>query len=123
MTGISSLHSSYNLCSRREKVRIANGSLSLVSGKGSIFVSSSMSLSSVLHIHDFAANLLSIACITRKLNCRVIFYSDYCFFQDLVTGRIISSSSLRDGLYNLDAHPTQAYHFVWTDDYVARIWL
>jgi hypothetical protein len=71
---------------------------------------------------------LSIARITRELNCRVIFYSDYCFFQDLVTGRIIGSGSLRDGLYYLDSQPTQgrltqAYHTVRTDDSVARIWL
>jgi transposase InsO family protein len=128
MTGISSLFSSYKLCSNREKVRIANGSLSSVSGKGSISVSPSMSLSSVLHIPDFAANLLSIARITRELNCRAIFYSDYCFFQDLVTGRIIGSGSLRDGLYYLDAQPTQgrltqAYHTVRTDDSAAKIWL
>jgi hypothetical protein len=97
MTSISSLFSSYNLCSSRENVRIANGSLSSVFGKGSIFVSPSMSLSYVLHIPDFAANLLSIARITCELNCRVIFYFDYCFFQDLVTGRIIGSGSLRDG--------------------------
>jgi hypothetical protein len=50
-------------------------------------------------IPDFAVNFLSIA---RELNCKVIFYSDYCFFQDLVTGRIIGSGSLRDGLYYLD---------------------
>jgi hypothetical protein len=56
MTGIFSLFSSYNLCSSREKVRIANGSLSSVSGKGSISITPSMSLSSVLHIPDFAAN-------------------------------------------------------------------
>jgi hypothetical protein len=72
------LFSSYKLCSSREKVRIANGSLSSVSGKGSISISPSMSLSSVLHIIDFAANLLFIARITRELNCRAIFYSNYC---------------------------------------------
>jgi hypothetical protein len=43
-----------------EKVRIVNGSLSLVFGKGSIFVSPSMSLSFVLRIQNFEANLLSI---------------------------------------------------------------
>lgn len=60
MTDVSFLFSSYNLYSSREKVRIANGSLSLVFGKGSIFVSPSMSLSFVLHIPNFAANLLFI---------------------------------------------------------------
>jgi hypothetical protein len=85
-----------------------------------------MSLPSI--IPNFAANLLSIACITRELNCRIIFYFDHCLFQDLVTRRIIGSGSLRDGLYYLDsqsAHSwlTQAYHTVWLDDSAARIGL
>jgi hypothetical protein len=43
-------------------------SLSLVSGEGSILVTPFMSLLSVLHIPNFVAKLLSIACITRELN-------------------------------------------------------
>lgn len=38
-------------------------------GKGSISVKPYMSLSFVLHVHDFAANLLSIGRITYELNC------------------------------------------------------
>jgi hypothetical protein len=38
MIGLSSLFSSYKLCTCRVKVRIANGSLSPMSSKGSIFV-------------------------------------------------------------------------------------
>jgi hypothetical protein len=85
-----------------------------------------MTLSSVLHVPDLAANLLSIARITLELNCQVIFYSYYCFFQDLV-GRMIGSGSLKDGLYHLDSQPntqgrlTQAYHIVRTDDSATRI--
>jgi hypothetical protein len=73
--------------------------------------------------------ILSIARITIELNCRVIFYSYYCFFQDLATGKMIGSGSLKDGLYYLDSQPDthgrliQAYHAVQTDDSVARIWL
>jgi hypothetical protein len=79
-TGISSFFSSYNLCSGKENVRTTDGSLWSVSGKGFIFVTPSMSLSFVLHIPDFGANLLSIARIIHELNCRVVFYFDYCFF-------------------------------------------
>jgi hypothetical protein len=62
-----------------------------MSSKGSIYVTP-MSLLYV-HIPDFVVNLLSIARITHELNCRVFFYSDYCFFQDLVTRRIIGNGS------------------------------
>jgi hypothetical protein len=64
-----------------------------------------MTLSFVLHVPDFAANLLSIARITCELNCLVVFYSHYCFFQDLVTARMIGGGSLRDGLYYPDSQP------------------
>lgn len=82
----------------------------------------SMTLTSVLHVPNLTANLLSIARITIELNFRVIFYSYYCFFQDLATGKMIGSGSLKDGLYYLDSQPDthgwliQAYHTVRTDD-------
>jgi hypothetical protein len=105
MTGMSPLFSSYNPCSSRNKVRIADGSLSPVSDKGSVFVTPFMTLTFVLHVPNLAANLLSIARITIELNCCVIFYSYYCFFQDLATGKMIGSGSLKDGLYYLDSQP------------------
>jgi hypothetical protein len=103
MTGMSPLFSSYNPCSGREKVRMAIGSLLLVLGKGSASITPSMTLSSALHVLDFANNFLSIAHFTLELNCQVIFYSHYSFFPDLVTRRSIGSGSLRDGLYYLDS--------------------
>jgi len=128
MTDMSPLFSSYNPCSGRDKVRIADGSLSPVSGKRSVSVTPSMTLASVLHVPNLAANLLSIARITSELNCRVIFYSYYCFFKDLAIGKMIGSGSLKDGLYYLDSQPDthgwliQAYHTVQADDSAARIW-
>jgi len=106
MTGISLLFLSYNPCSGREKVRKVDVSLSPMSSKISIYVTPSMTLSFVLHVPDFAANLLSIARITLELNCQVIFYSHYCFFHGLVTERMIGGGSLRDGLYYLDSQPS-----------------
>lgn len=60
----------------------------------------------VQNIPNFAANLLSIAHITHEFNWKVIFYSNYSFFQDLVTGTIINIGSLSDSLYYLDSQPT-----------------
>jgi hypothetical protein len=62
-----------------------------------------MTLVSILHVPNLAGNLLSIVRITIELNCRVIFYSYYCFFQNLVTGKMIGSGSMKDGLYYLDS--------------------
>lgn len=62
-----------------------------------------MSLSFVLYIPNFATNLLAIARITFDLNCKVMFYSHYYFFKDLVMKKMIGSGSLRDGFYYLDS--------------------
>lgn len=127
MTSLFSLFSSSNIFSGREKVRKADRSLVTVFGIGFIDVTPFMLLSSFLHVPDFAANLLSIACVTHDLNCRAIFYSRYCFFHDLVTGKIIGRDNLRNGIYYLDFQPRtcewliQAYHIVWFDDSTAKV--
>jgi hypothetical protein len=54
MTSISFLFSSYNFRTEKKKVRIANGSPSSMSSKGSIPVTPYMTLSYVLHVPDFA---------------------------------------------------------------------
>lgn len=105
MICISPIFSSHNLCYGKEKVRITNGSLSPMLGKESIYVTPFMTLSYVLHVPDFVANLLSITRINLELNCRVNFYSHYCFFKDLVTRRMIVNGSWRDDLYYLDSQP------------------
>jgi hypothetical protein len=103
MTSLSSLFSTYNLCLGREKVRIVDGSLSFVSGKGSIPVTPFMSFTSVLNVPYLAHNLLSMARITADLNCRVIFLFSLLVLQNLVIGKMIDSGSLKDGLYMLDS--------------------
>ena len=102
MTGSPSLLHSYHLCSGRDKVRVADGSFSSVSGKGSVICSSSMSLSSVLHVPKFSTNLLSVSSLTASLNCSVTFFPTHCVFQELGTGKMIGSGKAHGGLYFLD---------------------
>ncbi|XP_058198383.1 uncharacterized protein LOC131313906 [Rhododendron vialii] len=83
MTGCSSVFDSYSTCSGKDKVRIADGSFSAISGKGSIRYSPSISLSSVLHIPNFATNLMS----------------------ELDTGKVIGSGKSHGGLYFLESAP------------------
>lgn len=45
MTGLQTLFTSYSTCSGRDQVKIANGSVSSISGKGFVPLSSSISLS------------------------------------------------------------------------------
>lgn len=80
MTSLQSLFSSHSICSGRDKVRVADKTLSSIFEKGSINVSPTMSLSSILHVPKFVTNLLSISRITRDLNCSVTFFPSHCVF-------------------------------------------
>ena len=76
MSGSSDLFSAYTPSSGQDKVRIADGTISSVSGKGLIHAIASLLLSSVLHIPNFSINLLSLSGITWDLNCSVTFFSN-----------------------------------------------
>ncbi|KAJ7976083.1 Retrovirus-related Pol polyprotein from transposon TNT 1-94 [Quillaja saponaria] len=102
MTSSSNLFFVYFPCFGKAKVRIADGSLSSVSGKGSVHRSSSMSLSSVLHGPNLSVNLLSVSRIIESLNCHVSFFSTHCLFQEMGIGRMIGSGRAHGGLYFLD---------------------
>jgi hypothetical protein len=102
MTGCSSFFDSYSPCSGKDKVRVADGSLSSISGKGSINYSPTLSLSSVLHVPSFSTNLLSVSSLTHSLNCSVTFFPTHCVFQELDTGRMIGSGKATGGLYFLE---------------------
>ncbi|GMP93315.1 hypothetical protein CsSME_00043203 [Camellia sinensis var. sinensis] len=69
------LFSEYKPYLGKEKVRIDVGIISSISRKGLIHLSSSLPLSSVLHVPSFSDNLLSLSHLTRDLNCNVIFFS------------------------------------------------
>lgn len=65
MTGSPSLFSAYKPCAGNQKIKIADGSLSAIAGKGSIILSSTLTLHNVLHVPNLSCNLLSISKLTR----------------------------------------------------------
>lgn len=73
MTGFSKLFSSYPTCSGKDKVKIANGSLTTISAKGLIVLSTSLSLSLVLRFPEFSHNLLSVNSLTKQMNYTITF--------------------------------------------------
>src|SRR5204863_2252854 len=102
MTGKSTVFSSYSLQLGRDKVRIADGSLSPIIGKGVIVDLYVLHLDDVLHVPNFPHSLLSISAITNSLECTVTFSPTDCVFQELKTGKVIGCGSNRDGLYFLE---------------------
>ena len=94
---------SYSTCSSKDNVKVADGSLSSVSGKGSIHCSPTISLSSVLHVPNFATNLIFVSSFTRSLNCSVTFFPTHCVVQELAMGKTIGSGKAQGGLYFLES--------------------
>jgi hypothetical protein len=129
MTHESSNFSSYNTHPSKRCVKTANGSSSAVSGVGSLPLTSSMSLSTVLHVPHLSGKLLSISQITKELKCSVTFFDTHCVFQDLLTGTMIGLGRERDGLYYLDLNwhakedTGQVHQVVGSSTSEAQIWL
>ncbi|KAK3018888.1 hypothetical protein RJ639_002840 [Escallonia herrerae] len=82
-----------------KKIKIADGSLSLIAGTGSIVLSPSIILHDVLHVPKLSCNLLSISKLTNDLKCQANFYSSRCEFQEMVPKRMIGSVRASGGLY------------------------
>ncbi|KAJ9542741.1 LOW QUALITY PROTEIN: hypothetical protein OSB04_029247 [Centaurea solstitialis] len=99
MTGNPNLLSDFTKHTPSARVTVADGNLSQVEGSGTVKLSPSVLLSSVLSLPNFSFNLMSVSKITRGLKCSVNFFPDYCVFQDLQTKRIIGRGRESDGLY------------------------
>ena len=121
MTGLSNLFFTYKPLSGKQKVKIADGSLSSVAGKGSISVSKTMILKSVLHVPNLPCNLLSVSKLTKDLNCMANFSPSNCEFQDLCTGKKIGSAKEVDGLYYFEEEPEALSNLSLVDKIVSQV--
>ena len=100
MTGCHELFSSYIPCPGNFKIRITDGTLSFVAGKGTIKLQN-LTLNFFLHVPKLTCNLVSISKLTKDLNCVAKFSSICCEFQDLHSGTMIGSAEESEGLYYL----------------------
>ncbi|GMP43536.1 hypothetical protein CsSME_00012859 [Camellia sinensis var. sinensis] len=123
MSGSSDIFSAYKPFSDQDKVKIADGTVSSIFGKGLVHVTPTIPLFSVLHVPNFSVNLLSLSCLTQDLNCSVTFFPVHCLFQDLVTRRTISSGSAKNGLYVLDQPDKLAYSSTTSPTILDDLWL
>ncbi|KAG4157427.1 hypothetical protein ERO13_D02G062066v2, partial [Gossypium hirsutum] len=101
MIGNSNIFSNFQSHDLPSPIIITNRSTYKVVDFGSINLSPSIILSSVLNVSKFSVNLLFISTITKVLNCKLEFFPDHCVFQDLQTGKTIGSGRLCDDLYLL----------------------
>lgn len=77
MTGDRSLFSFLSKYSHESTVRIADGSCSRVDGIGTITISPSLVLNSVLYVTKLDCNLLSVNKLSSDLNCEVKFAAKF----------------------------------------------
>ena len=96
---------------KQKTICTANGSTTPVIGEGSVKISSSMNLDSVLVVPSLSSNLLSVSQVTNALNCYVIFWPNDCVFQDMTTHRILGYGTRQGRLYYFEEnHQNQAHH-------------
>ena len=65
MTDAHHLFSTCSPCTGNLKVKIADGTLSPIAGKGSVHISEYITLNPVLHVPHLSCNLLSISQLTK----------------------------------------------------------
>lgn len=97
-----SRHMSPLRSSNQKFVSTANGDSASVIGEGSLPLTDTINLNSVLVVPSLDNNLLSISQITANLSCVVIFWPDYCVFKDINTGETIGCGIRKGKLYYLD---------------------
>lgn len=81
------------------KVKLTNGTLTAICGKGNIQISHSLTLSSVLHVPNLFSNLLSVNSQTKNLSSCVTLFLTHYVIQDLLTRTLISGASEEKELY------------------------
>jgi len=99
MTSDASLFQECYPCLKDYKVRIADGSLSLVIGIGKVVISNTLTLQSVLLVPKLTCNLLSVSKLTKDSKCIAKFSPTTCLFQDLDSGKMISNAKEDQGVY------------------------
>lgn len=104
MTGDRSLFTTYYPCNGYQTVRIANGTRTKVEWAGTIHLSETLTLYSVLFVPDLNCNLISVSKLNSDLHCETKFFAKYCVFWDLNSGRMIVNAELRASLYLFDVN-------------------
>lgn len=101
---------SYVLSPDNHKVKIADGSFTVVAGMGTIELSPRIMLKGILHVLNLSCNLLSISKITKDLQCVVNFTPSLCVFQKQHLGKKISNTRELYGLYYFENESSVSGH-------------
>lgn len=93
---------SYSTVYSNEKICIVNGSFTSTAGKGTITLTTKLTLHYVLQVPKLACNLLSFSKISKDANCRVVFCESHSTFQNKDLGETIGRAKMIGDLYYFD---------------------
>ena len=117
------------LPSSQSVISTANGSTSPITGEGSIILSNTLTLDTVLVVPSLEYKIFSVSQITSTLACTVTFWPSFCVFQDILTRKILGYGVRRGKLYYLElpenggSKISQANQTSSKDKARATIWL
>ena len=83
-------------------VSIVNGNTTPIIREGSVTLTDTLNLDSVLVVSSLDYNLLLVSQITTTLSCIVIFLPEFCVIKDIQTRKTIGCGIKRGKLYYLD---------------------
>ncbi|XP_048629110.1 uncharacterized protein LOC125600445 [Brassica napus] len=82
-------------------VGLPNGKLVMADQEGSVRLTDTLKLHSVLYVKELKCNLISVSQLIDELNCIVLFSKTCCLMQDLTLMMPIGMGERRDGVYFL----------------------
>ncbi|XP_075083281.1 uncharacterized protein LOC107815911 [Nicotiana tabacum] len=80
-------------------VQLPTGNAASLSHIGSTYINQGQTISNVLHILDFNYNLLYVSKLTKEMRWAVMFFPEFCIFQELSSGQVKGIGREDDGLY------------------------
>ena len=117
------------LPSSHSVISTTNGSTSPITGEGSVILSNTLTLDTVLVVPSLEYNIFSVSQITSTLAYTVTFWPSFCVFQDILTRKILGYGVRRSKLYYLElpenggSKISQANQTSSKDKARATIWL
>lgn len=78
---------------------LLNGDVSLVTHVGTSSLFNKDTITNIFHLPQFKYNLIAVSKLTKELNWMVAFFSEFCVFQDLLSGKVKGVGREKDGLY------------------------
>ena len=82
-------------------VKLPNGNQVPVTHLGTVKLTDKLILTNVVCVPSFTFNLLSVKKLANSLICCLVFLSNCCFLQDLLSWTTIGMGEVRNGLYHL----------------------